>query len=706
MDSNLLRIPYRKTDWKDVRLELLPSMENTYNVGLHSLNKILEIVQNSRDRITHLSCENLREQHEADEDSIIDYYSILSLLRDRIPDDALQFTWYTTLGGEEQPVPFKSRSLVEEQYNMMYQLGCFYSLMIEVGKPELEAFLKKYCMQFQRSAGCFDYLLRQLKSSPSNREGLIGLLSESLEFLKWLMLAEAQELVWQKAIVTKSKDTLIAKLAMQVSEYYSFAFKFSEKDNSVNRKFFYHVLVKLSHFRAVFHWRMANHSQENFQYGVQILHLRLAAEYIADGSIGKPFIDEAVLKDFEGLEKIIMSTLRIAQKNNEFIHHNVIPGREVVGNIKGISLVYPIQPSNSLEKNWHVEEFDLLIPYFLLETAEAFRQRQESFVTDNIMTKTLVENKKTYRFLITKEISSLIDTIHNPEGLPLSIVRHAQEIISDGGFESIEHSLGEMCTLEKLSRNLVAECRKTIYIPKFMNDSNYETSYFSLNQRVNRMNDYLDEASRGDQVIHHMYNEVKKTLQLYQLDRELNEMIPKAHFFELDNSSSEIISRVQRHIEKVISFVSSRKSIAASAEIATRNDDILAELFGEYKKKFLGRLGDFTEELLEKVYLKHINAFHKYVQTLEDIDEQCALCESEIETLCEQVISIFNSADATQIRRKEALQSLEVVYIKYLDLKDNLDDGFKFYHSFLEKGNVVLLECKNFIDKLDRKTIT
>lgn len=706
MDSNLLHIPYRKTHWKDARFELLASMENIYSEGLHSLNKIVDLVQNSRNRITHLGSKVLRERQQTDEDNIIDYYSILSLLRDRIPDDSMQFTWYNTLGGDEQLIPFNSRSLVEEQYNMIYQLGCFYSLMTEVDKLGFEPFLKKYCMQFQRSAGCFDYLLQQVEITPSDRGKLIGLESETLEFLKWLMLAEAQELVWQKAIITKSKDTVIAKLAMQVSEYYSLALKFSEKTTSVNRKFFYHVLVKLSHFRAVFHWRMANYSLDNFQYGVQILHLRLAAEYIADGTIGKSFIDKVVLKDFEGLEEIIKSTLRIAQKNNEFIHHNAIPGKEVVGDIKGIPLVTPIHPSNLLEAKRHFDEFDSLIPYALLRAAETFRQRQDSFVTEKIMTKTLVENKKTYEFLITREISALIDTIHNPEGLPLSIIGHAQEIISDGGFQSIEYSLMEMNSLEKLSRNLVTECRKTIYLPEFMNNSNYGTFYFSLNQRVDRMDDYLDKASRGDQVIHHMYDEIKKSLKLYQLDRQLNEMIPKAHFFELDNSSSEIISRVQKSIEKIISFVSSRKSIAASAEVAIHSDDILLEIFGEYKKCFLGLAGNVTERLFEDVYLKHISLFQNYVQKLEDIDEQTAICVSEIEDLCGQVTSIFNSADATQIRRKDALQSLEVVYFKYLDLKDNLDDGFKFYHCFLEKGNVVLLECKNFIEKLDTKTIT
>ena len=43
----------------------------------------------------------------------------------------------------------------------------------------------------------------------------------TLDAVKYLMLAQAQECFWQKAVVDGKKDSLIARLAAQVSDFYA-----------------------------------------------------------------------------------------------------------------------------------------------------------------------------------------------------------------------------------------------------------------------------------------------------------------------------------------------------------------------------------------------------------------------------------------------------------------------------------------------------
>ena len=99
---------------------------------------------------------------------------------------------------------------------------------------------------------------------------------ETLQFLKSLMIAQAQETIWQKSLASGMKDSVIARLSIQTSEYYSTAAKYGNSSEFIKLEWINHVTVKQFHFKAAAHYRVSTLNHEGFKYGEQVASLQVA----------------------------------------------------------------------------------------------------------------------------------------------------------------------------------------------------------------------------------------------------------------------------------------------------------------------------------------------------------------------------------------------------------------------------------------------
>ena len=76
--------------------------------------------------------------------------------------------------------------------------------------------LKRAAHAFQVAAGCLSFLTSRMVSTPPPAP-----LDQQAPCLAQLMLAQAQECFWQKAVMDSLKATTIAKLAQSVSDLYA-----------------------------------------------------------------------------------------------------------------------------------------------------------------------------------------------------------------------------------------------------------------------------------------------------------------------------------------------------------------------------------------------------------------------------------------------------------------------------------------------------
>ncbi|CUM45321.1 pH-response regulator protein palA/RIM20 [Debaryomyces fabryi] len=715
MNTNLLYIPYRETDTINLGNELRNIIKKEYFQPSSKFDKDLQTITDLRNSISNLQNEQVKNN---DELVSIQYYHQLSNVIKKFPDECVEFCWYGTLGyGRSGPT--RSRSLKIEQLNILYQLGSYFSQAALKESRYTDEGLKKSCSYLQSAAGCFDKMISQVQKENEKETGMIripkDLQPETLLFLKSLMIAQAQETIWQKSLASGMKDSVIARLSIQTSEYYSTAAKYGNSSEFIKLEWINHVTVKQYHFKAAAHYRISILNHESFKYGEQVANLQVALGSCESAFKKKKYVNDFVVEDLQGLTETIKTTLRVAEKDNDLVYLKPVPKESDLPPISGATLVKSILPQtieSSSESNILFKE---LLPYLIVQVGQAYRERQDTFIRELFIDPIQSLNKMMYKFITERNLPASIDTIQKPENLPESIIQHSQEIISYGGTKLIEDSLNEIAKLTLESRHILEGCQERLKIEADEDDimrerqgsqrwARLKSSEASaeLISKINKMETYLDQAKEGDQFIISQYREIEQYLQLYCGGyKELIQFIPNSTYVKLNTKINEIIMQLRDLINEVGRIENQRKQFLTRIEIKARNNNILPSIIDSFKKKQykLYEEGSVIDERsFEDVYERHITMFNSDLRFLEDLKHAQIALEGSIDDLNQKFESEYQQTNnESQYKRQEVLQTLENVYTKYLELISNLNEGSKFYSDFITKSNSVLKECDEYV---------
>lgn len=142
----------------------------------------------------------------------------------------------------------------------------------------------------------------------------------TLESLQQLLLAQAQECFWQKAVMDGYKDSSIAKLAARVSDLYSSAGDWGMKSEAISSEWIHHMTAKHHHFAAAAQFRQACDCLEKRKYGEEVARLRDSLACVTEALKESRYISKAVLSDLTGLKNKVQEDLKRAEKDNDLIY--------------------------------------------------------------------------------------------------------------------------------------------------------------------------------------------------------------------------------------------------------------------------------------------------------------------------------------------------------------------------------------------------
>jgi len=701
MNTNLLGVPLRQCVALDLGSALREVIKRNYFQAPSSFETDLLLIGKLRNKVANLA------QDSVGEDTIellTLYYGYLLEIRKRFADDCVEFQWFTTIGyGPEGPA--RSYSLVVEQINVVFQLGVLYSILALRQSRQTVAGLKSACNYFQLSSGCFEHILDLGKETPHVPHDLTG---DTILFLQQLMLAQAQETVWQNAISnssTSTKDSVIARLSIQVSLYYDQAYKHGKASDLIKLEWINHVAVKKYHFKAAANYRMSLVNLQGFQYGNQVAYLRVASKDCEIASNFKRYVSKLVLEDLNGLSTTINETLRVAERDNDLVYLKIVPAEGDLKQIEGTSMVKSIPPSIPEKRI-----FRDLLPYIIIQVAQAYRERQEKFVQDAIVFPIENMNKSITKFLTDRNLPASIDSLQQSENLPDSIIQHSQDINSRGGTHQIEVFLKELSSLSAKCEQLVDQCAELINLDREEEDmlvqrgshrTTTEEAASELITKINNMSNYLKQALAGDQQIVNNYYEIRQNLQIFcEGYLALRQTIPDSKLMRLDNYTTTLLNDLRSCVNEYASLESSRKQFLQKVDIKSRNNDIMPSIMEEYKRnhKVIFDNGKFDDRAFEPIYDAHIAMFNsdlKFVSSLESTQREI---ERELDELNRRFTrEITRPNDDSQMKRQDVLQTMELSYTRYVELMSNLSEGLKFYQDFLSKGTAVLRDCENYL---------
>lgn len=142
----------------------------------------------------------------------------------------------------------------------------------------------------------------------------------TLACLEALMLAQAQECFWLKAVSDKNKDSVIARLAASVSDYYNTACEFGEKSACIRKEWTSHMDAKHRHFSAAAQYRQAQYCLEKSKFGEEVARLKESLDVATEALKSGRYLHKQILDDLMFLKDKVSQDLKGAEKDNDLIY--------------------------------------------------------------------------------------------------------------------------------------------------------------------------------------------------------------------------------------------------------------------------------------------------------------------------------------------------------------------------------------------------
>lgn len=274
----------------------------------------------------------------------------------------------------------------------MFNLAALYSQLAYSLNRTTSDGLKQACNYFCQAAGVLAHLrtdiVPDLRSSPP--EDMDEMTLQSLESL---MLAQAQECFWQKAVKDGLKDASIARLAAKVSDFYAEAGDYAIKSNAISTDWIHHMTAKHHHFAAAAQYRQSLDCLDKRKYGEEVARLRDSLTCVNEALKESRWINRVVLGDLNGLKSRVAEDLKRAEKDNDVIYLQPVPPKSELKSIDRASMVASKAPPQVTDAISMLGEkgplgqplLVKLVPYAVHVAASIYSDRRDRLVNEKIV---------------------------------------------------------------------------------------------------------------------------------------------------------------------------------------------------------------------------------------------------------------------------------------------------------------------------------
>ncbi|QLQ79534.1 hypothetical protein HG537_0C01810 [Torulaspora globosa] len=631
--TELLCVPFKQTLAIDLKKELSDLIDSTtYQTSAFFADDISKISE-LREKV----CDS--EVSETKLDDLKEYLKCLGDLKDKFPDNRIKFTWFQTLS--QKSYTSAQYSIEFEKLNVLYNVGSIYSLLAMNANDGSSLALKKLCSYFQLSACCFQYIVDHLQDTKEPVfDNFTGLTLVSM------MLAQAQECFWFKAVQDGHKDSLISRLAEQTSQLYDEAFIYSKKSQLVRSDWNNHLKQKSAHFKAVALYRNALALGQNGNHGPMVRSLRMALEEIRKSNLPSrsefmPTIEEA---------------LKNAERDNDFIYLQPVPSH--IPAIKPALMVKlpSIETVLNDERNSDGKLFKALLPIHVIESCSAYSERQQAYVEEHIVRPLKALNKLLTDQLPKYELSSTVKTVSKED------LMH------------VELSLQDQRQNNSRINGLLEEIRYCL--------EKESQTYGSLIARYGSINWTLPKSSEVNSTYYEKLESLQKYLKQGQSVDDETTALFRSIDQDLITSDIKLPESNNPIVKECNEVIKERNDYTAKVLLKSSEYRILPKIISEYRKS-----GESDFEGLFREHLKHFDIDLAYVR------EQ----NTKNQLLSEKIQTEVNSkAVKRQDPQQIYIEDLQFSLQSLQDVKENIEEGAAFYQKLMQSSHALLTEVEQF----------
>jgi len=712
MASNILYLPFRRTHSVTLSSAIRQYISTKYDQHPDMFVRDMEAIDRLR-----ADAVNSLEPHVSGIRKLTAYTAQLVFVGGKFPIDiGVDFTWYPALGFNTQ-TPVSQNNLRYELANVLYNLASLYTqLAVSLNRSTSEG-LKSACNYFCQAAGVIQHLKKEvipdMRSSPPEDMDIM-----TLESIQQLLLAQAQECFWSKAVKDGLKDGLIAKLAAKVSDFYDQAAGYGTKSDTISTEWIHHMTAKHHHFAAAAQYRASRDCLDKQNYGEEVARLKDSLTCVNEALKESRWINKIVLGDLNGLKSRVTEDLKRAEKDNDIIYLMPVPPKSELKTLDraGMATARVPQevsdPASTLGEGGQFGQplFAKLVPYAVHIAASIYEDRKNKLVNVSIIDELEGLTNKVRDLLQSLNLPGSLQALEKPLGLPPSLTSHAEEIRQQDGLHRLRRTMHET---NKLKASDTAAYQEGVELLKSeaaeddraklkhgtdrWNRQPSQQAAEKLYAQVTEIDGYLKSAASSDELVKGKLKECEKVLGVLSgSDRDLEEFVPSSRKATMPPNVERAAYNLRNVLNEVSRLESRRRRQADKVRDKARQDDINQVILAETAR--LER--DFPMQKIEPAQFEDL-----FEERLERYGEDRKMIKDESEeqeqlaTQLKEANKIFTNerrGDTSTRERERALQKLENGYLKYKEIINNLNTARKFYNDLAKIVSRFRDECKNF----------
>ncbi|KAJ8921018.1 hypothetical protein NQ315_015814 [Exocentrus adspersus] len=591
------------------------------------------------------------------------YYCQLHFLKSRFPmeenqDAAVQFLWKDSQTG----MNCGSCDIRFELMVIMYNIGALHSYLGSLDSRSNPDGMKMACTHFQCAAWAFQTVKEKY------HQFVVYISSvELVHFFQQVCLAQAQECILEKSMLDNRKATIIAKVAVQVYNYYrqSFSILSSTNDEVVGSKT-YKEWLKYLEFKIAYHKCIAllfqgQQAEEQQKMGERVAFYQAACDQLEEArklATAMKHRQQEISESLAFTLDVVEGKRKAAKNENEFIYHEEVPDKDRLEEVQGASLVKGIPFSvNDVEVSGP-DIFARLVPMEAHEAASLYSEKKAQMLRQ---IGEMVESKDQAlaEFMSSMQLD-LLTKMNQATGIPQELIDRAaalsakpkaiQDLVEVMGklsniYQEVESNLKEMDALlkqeeeaEKGYQELMGKRPPGIVATDLAREA---AKYKEAHNKANDSNQTLHRA---------MMAHVANLKILQQPLRQLQQQLPSV---ELPNANIDeaALKDLEALVAKVEEMRTQRAMLWAQFRESVHKDDITNSLVTKQPNQSL-------EQLFQQELQKH--------QQLAGLIEQNSV---NTRRYVQEIIQ----------KRTSTISALITSYDSYEDLLAKANKGIEFY---------------------------
>ncbi|KAK3189498.1 hypothetical protein Dsin_029059 [Dipteronia sinensis] len=630
------------------------------------------------------------------------YFRALCLIETRFPisserDDVntLTFVWHDAF---KQKQKASQQNIHLEKAAVLFCLGAVYSQIgLSFDRATVEG-RRQASHAFIAAAGAFAYLRDNASAkAAAGGSSTVDIGVECAGMLERLMLAQAQECVFENTIAKGSTPGVCAKISRQVGIYYEealAALNAAPLKDHFERAWISHVQLKAALFYAEACYRYGLELHEKEEIAEEIARLKSGISVLTDAKKSSKGAPAQLLDAITKLEANLNHNLERAEKENDRVYLMRVPSPSTLPPLPAFSMVKPMAMNEVLDASKE-KMFACLVP----DNSAKALSRYTEMVDDVIRTQAerLQQGSELTRVRL-KEMD-LPDSILALEGnttVPADLKEEVEAVQISGGPAGLEAELQQLRDLRRVNQELLVQTEELLQ-KEASEDAQFRGQFGTrwtrpqsstltknLQDRLNRFAANLKQAAESDARIERSVRDHFPFMSI--LDRRpIESALPTLAkpIMSLDATEDAIVGALKQSLRQLETVGAQRAGLEDMLKEMKRKDDILPKLMTSTGSH---------EDLFRKEISKYDHICEEIARNIE-AQEQLLF---QIQAQNDEFSAIFNLEDYKASREKCFKQILAAI-AKYLEIKDNINEGLKFYVTLQDAITNVKQQCSDFV---------